>query len=739
MEKSLRAIRAGSDKRFGHRSEAMTNERKWIRIGITVEDDATRAVALDSETWEILTAHEVHSRNGAGAPIRWSHYAEDIRRVLHALLSKGRFPPERVLGLSFGTTLGVNAALHARPPCVGLIDLDPSASLPSASCAHSERVESEAIPLLSGHVVRLVRLELHPLDVEKTEEWLDPLYALRARGAEGFVLNPSRARSRSHVEWTILESSERLGIPFCSLSEFSLTSDPGFRLRAAVCVVTALTDVFRVGELVHHGARHVGLRAPLFIVRNDGGIAPWSRLRYHPTLGFFSGPVAGILGALHHLKSQDGILLHIGQNASYMVRIHRGRVLEGIPEVAHVRIPVPALDLLVLAIGKESTVSLHRGTIARIGPWSAFALGLLPARKAPWEALEGARLSVLHPVPGEGVLTLVASDGRCYALTLGDAASCLGLWEVEEAEELQARARKALEPLAAQLALPPEDVAELILERAMGALADAIHRVLRRQFQDPAPPLIGMSAAASLFLPMLSQRLGLRSLLLERGELMGAWGAAIAELRETLEGPLVEEKELERLRQEVEHRLLELGAERASLKTDIRWDSETHWVRIAATGRMSPYPERPLLRVMPDQRLALAARWMDVPEEQVELLAETEGFEIYRGRAWSRRFFKRRGASATKVCVCDKEGNALFSLEDATVMATTAEEAMVALSRLLEDERSSAPSIRRYLLSAIQCLDLSRAASREQALRWAERALCGLAPADPVFLIEGRA
>jgi hypothetical protein len=72
-------------------------------------------------------------------------------------------------------------------------------------------------------------------------------------------------------------------------------------------------------------------------------------------------------------------------------------------------------------------------------------------------------------------------------------------------------------------------------------------------------------------------------------------------------------------------------------------------------------------------------------------------------------------------------------------MATTAEEAMVALSRLLEDERSSAPSIRRYLLSAIQCLDLSRAASREQALRWAERALCGLAPADPVFLIEGRA
>ncbi len=718
----------------------MTNERRWIRIGIAVEDDATRAVALDSETWEILTAHEARSRNSAELPIRWQHYAEDIRRVLHALLSKGGFPPERVLSLSLGTTLGVNAALHARPLLVGLIDLDPSLSATSASLAHPEGVEIEEISLPSGHSVRLARLALHPLALEKTEEWLDPLYALRARGVEGFVLNPSRERSSSHVEWTILESSGRLGVPICSLSEFSPQSDPGLRLHAAVCMVTALTEVLRVGELVYHGARHVGLQAPLFIVRNDGGLAPWWRLRHHPTLGFFSGPVAGILGALHHLKSQDGILLQVGQSTSSVARICGGRALEGAPEVAHVRVPIRALELSVLALGRESTVSLQRGTIAKIGPWSAFALGLLPARKASWEALKGARLSTLHPVPGEDILTLVASDGCRYALTVGDAASCLGLLELEDDEEPQARARKALEPLAARLALPPEDVAELILERATRALAEAIHSVLRKRFQDPVPPLVGMGGAAPLFLPILSRRLGFRSVLLERGELMGAWGAALAELRETIECPLArpEEKELERLRQEAERRLLELGAERASLKTNIQWDPETRRMHITATGRIRPYPERPSPRVMPDQRLALAARWMGVPEEQVELVAETEGFEIYRGRVSPRRFFKWRGTSTTKVCVCDKDGNALFSLEDARVIATTAEEAGVVLSRFLEDEPSSVSSIRRYLLSAIQCLDLSRAASREQALRWAERALCGLAPADPVFLIEGR-
>jgi hypothetical protein len=129
---------------------------------------------------------------------------------------------------------------------------------------------------------------------------------------------------------------------------------------------------------------------------------------------------------------------------------------------------------------------------------------------------------------------------------------------------------------------------------------------------------------------------------------------------------------------------------------------------------------------------------MAIPEDHVELVAETEGFEIYQGRTSRRRFFRRRQTARPKLCVCDKEGNVVFALEEAMITTTTAAEAPAILARLLDRERAFAPSTRRYLLSATHCLDLSHATSPEHAQRWAERILCALLPTEPVFVIEGR-
>lgn len=715
----------------------MANERAWIRIGIAVEEEGTYVAALDHETLDVLAVHGERSRDGAASPIAWRDRAEEIRRALRTLLARGGFPPDRVLALSFSTTLGVRAALQARPSLVGLITLDPKERASSPSLTEAER---EAIPLLSGHAVPIARLLLRSSDLESAADWFDPLLALRARGAEGFVLVPTRERSHAHAEWTLLESRSRLGVPMCSVSEFSAASDPKFRLRAALCLVTALADVFAVGEVIQECARQAGLRAPLFIVRNDGGLAPWRHLLHRPLLGLFSGPAAGILGALQRARLQEGILIRIGRSVSHVAMIQQGRAFEGEAELADMRVPLRALEIFSLAVGSESLLSFQRGMIAGIGPWSASTLAMAPAQKATGEALEGARVIAFHPTPGssEEFLAIATPDGDRYALTIGDAALCLGLDETDE--ERRAIARKALERLAARFALAPEDAAEVIVERAISALADLVQKALRRHFRDPAPPLVGMGTSAPLLLPLLAQRLGLRSILLEQGEMMSALGAAAADLRETIERPLahLQEKELERWRQEAEQTLLEWGAERASLRTIVDRDSATQRARLTVTGRLSPHPERLSPRVTPDQRVALAATVMAIPEDHVELVAETEGFEIYQGRTWRRRFFRRRQTARPKLCVCDKEGNVVFALEEAMITTTTAAETSATLARLLDRERAFAPSTRRYLLSATHCLDLSHTASPEQAQRWAEPILCALLPTEPVFIIEGR-
>jgi hypothetical protein len=220
---------------------------------------------------------------------------------------------------------------------------------------------------------------------------------------------------------------------------------------------------------------------------------------------------------------------------------------------------------------------------------------------------------------------------------------------------------------------------------------------------------------------------------------MGAFGAALADLRETLERRLARPEDVDHARREAERTLLAYGAERSSLTTDVRWDPRTSSARLTVTGRVGPFPELPSPRVMPDQRWALAARLMGVPEDHVELVAETDGFEIYRGRVSTRRFFKRRASSTARACICDKEGNVTLVLEEATILTTTVAETAATLARLFEQERTMARPMRRYLLAATQWLDLSRAPSSEHARRWAERTLCGLSPEEPVFLIEGRA
>jgi len=693
-----------------------------------VEENGVCAVALDHETSEVIAAHHARSQGPTGSLATWALRAEEIRLALHALLSKGDFSRERVLGLSFGTTLGVDAALQARSAFIGLLDLDPPTERPSG--------EEETAPLFSGSSAHIARLNVRSRDLEGNG--LDALYVLRARGAMGIVLNPGE-HSNTHAVWTLLESRSRLGLPMCSVSEFSADADPTLRLHAAIGLVTALDEVFKAGELLGRSAQGMGLRAPLFIVRNDGGLIPWKALLHRPTLGFLSGPVAGLLGALHQGKIREGIIAQMGRSSTQIAMVRQGRPFDGEAELAHGRVPLRALELLSLAVGSESLVRFRRGMIAGVGPWSTTGLGIAPVREAPQEMLDGARVTGFAPASehAEEVLLLVARDGRQYALTVGDAALCLGLSISDETSERRAAARKAFEGLAARLALAPEDVAELVLERATQALANAIQKVLHRHPQFPPPPLVGTGASAPLFLPLLSQRLRLPSLLLEHGEFMGAFGAALVDLQETIERQLAYPEEVERLRREAEHALLAYGAERSSLVTDVRWDPRTSQARLTVTGKVSPHPEQPSPHVTPDQRWALAARLMGVPEDRAELVAETEGFELYRGRAATRRFFKRRETSTVRACICDKEGKVTLALEEATILMTTVEEAAPILARFFEREPATARPMRRYLLAAMQLLDLSHAASLEQAQRWVERALCGLSRAEPVFLIEG--
>lgn len=250
----------------------------------------------------------------------------------------------------------------------------------------------------------------------------------------------------------------------------------------------------------------------LRIMKSDGGVMSATRVREQAVNTVLSGPAAGVIGAFA-VARQAGydqiITLDMG-GTSTDVALCPGRVqLSPDSQVDRLPLRVSMLDIETIGAGGGSLVRLDAGGALRVGPQSAGA----------------------DPGPiiyGRGGQQLTVSDANALLGRL-DAAHFLGGRMSLDLDS----ARAALDDLAAQMVMDPEQVARGILDIANASIERALRRVSIARGYDPRHfTLVAFGGAGPLHACAVAQRLEMRRVLIPPAPgVLCALGLLVADLR----------------------------------------------------------------------------------------------------------------------------------------------------------------------------------------------------------------
>lgn len=241
-----------------------------------------------------------------------------------------------------------------------------------------------------------------------------------------------------------------------------------------------------LGRLERRLEEH-GLRAPLRVMKSNGGVMSAQAGRRKPIELVKSGPAGGA-GAGTHLAEQLGenlILVDIGGTTADVSLIVDGRPVRADQDVLEWDVPirVPVVDIRSVGAGGGSIAAVDAADGLRVGPRSA---GSVPGPAAYGRG--GSEPTVTDAAVVSGIL------------------SAEGFLDGEMALDADA-ARIALEPLAAAIGLPLERAAAAVMHVATTEMARLVREITIDQGHDPRDfTLVAFGGAGGMFAgPLLDE------------------------------------------------------------------------------------------------------------------------------------------------------------------------------------------------------------------------------------------
>lgn len=249
-----------------------------------------------------------------------------------------------------------------------------------------------------------------------------------------------------------------------------------------------------------------GIKAPVYILKSDGGTLPLLDFKIKPVETIFSGPAASILGALVLTpQNQTSVVVDMGGTTTDLALILSGKPLlasRGAKvggKLTHVR----AFATESIALGGDSVLRVVNGS-----------LEILPQRAGPAYCLGG-------PVP-----------------TPTDAMHVAGLTDIGDDQ----KARNGISLLARELNLNTEQAAKLILQTMVKKIAGKINDMFRAWENEPAyrvwellqkqiirpQTLVGIGGSAPSILPLLKREMNCSIIVPPYADVANAVGAALA-------------------------------------------------------------------------------------------------------------------------------------------------------------------------------------------------------------------
>jgi N-methylhydantoinase A len=428
-------------------------------------------------------------------------------RLLNSLLealdavSRG-IPPEQLERVVFSTTVITNLIAEGKTDHVALV-LIPGPGINPESYSFPDSFYLKGAMDYRGR-------EIQPLDEAEIRKTVE---LIRESGfARAAIISKFGQRNPSHE--LMIEEIFREIYPGCKLElGHKVSGKLNFPRRVATTMLTSATRE-RYQEFVEKIMKALEerrIRAPVFILKADGGTLPVEKSIEFPVETIFSGPAASTIGALALTpQNQTSVVVDIGGTTTDLALIlsgnpllaSKGAKLGGF--LTHVR----AFAVRSIAVGGDSVVRVKESDTGK----KILTVG--PDRAGPACCMGGEET------------------------TPTDALNVLGLINVGNPE----LSSKAIKATASDLGKSEAETAVLIVDKAAQMIADAVNEMFLEWEQEPAyriwevlqekkarpENVVGIGGGAKGLIAEIAKKLYAKPVTPEYAEVGNAIGAAIA-------------------------------------------------------------------------------------------------------------------------------------------------------------------------------------------------------------------
>ena len=293
-----------------------------------------------------------------------------------------------------------------------------------------------------------------------------------------------------------------------------VTGQLNFPRRAATTALTVATkERYRqFADQMAKALKERRIRAPVYILKADGGTLPLDKSTEMPVETIFSGPAASIMGVMAlSPPGQTSVVVDIGGTTTDLALILSGKPLLASKgaKVGDLLTHVRAFAVRSLAIGGDSAVKI-----------ADECLTVGPQREGPALCMGG---------PGA---------------TPTDAMRVLGMTKIGDA----AKAEAAMKGVASRLGITPRDAAQKVIDSVVERIVREIHAMFQEWEQEPAyriweivkkeklqaQNVVGVGGGAPPLVPLVAEKLGAKAIVPEYAPVANAIGAAVARPTMTL-------------------------------------------------------------------------------------------------------------------------------------------------------------------------------------------------------------
>ncbi|MFP4447842.1 MAG: hydantoinase/oxoprolinase family protein [Bacteroidales bacterium] len=709
-----------------------------IKVGIDVGGTFTHAVAVDVEDFNIIGKACVPTTHNSQEGV-----AEGVVESMYKLLDIAAISPDEIVLIAHSTTQATNALLEGDVSPVGIVaighGLEGKIAQKQAFMDNIYLAPDKRLPVFFRYLN-----DASPISEEQVEKTLEDLVS---EGAEVFVATQVFGPENNEIEKLVVNVAHRKG--YMATAACNLSQLFGLKVRTRTAIINAcmMPKMMETANMTEEAIRKSGIKAPLMVMRSDGGIMDIEEMRKRPILTMLSGPAAGVAAALMYAKISDGIFIEVGGTSTDISVIKNGMPQVKTAQIASNRLSIKTIDVRTIGVGGGSVPRVDKNKIVDVGPRSAHIANLAYCAYSDETNFEDVELGKIQPKQGdpEDYLKL-SKNGRDYTITPSAASYYLGLVkDFGHGEANMQAVKEAIETVAGKLKIKPEEFADGILDPCSHKIETVVKKLIREYKLDKDfIALVGGGGGASALVPHASDTLKLPHNIARDAEVISAIGAAMGMIRDTVERSIFNptENDIVQIRQDASESVIAMGAEPSTVEVHVEVDNPNRKVVAVATGSSDLSYRESRSEVTEEGLKDIAAKNLKTSPDKIKIYGKTKLLNVVGYENVKSHFLGLMKETLQPVLVMDNEGTIKRKFPDVRIENTTVGQAKGVISDVTEELRSYGdageliPDI--FVVVSGKIVDLSGLLNIAQILSLVDYDLKDLGNENPAIVLAKR-